>query len=257
MVKWLATFKIKPTCDMVKVFTGEITLGDYTLRFKEEDNMFIGEIVKELNIKNAIEARKILAECIERELIPSLILYTGCGLIFNPNDMQLQYEGPRTKGIVVSNVVSICAFSLIVMNSESFKRKIKFYTNKIECLDKFRREWFLRALRFWNKGAMDSDPIDKFVNFYIALEIFTKRVLGYSDLNKHVLEKIKIGYNVKFSYVIDNREWDVCEIRNHLIHGGACSMKEIKKLDIAIEIAMKIVDRFGKDFLELIRNFLT
>ena len=32
----------------------------------------------------------------------------------------------------------------------------------------------LRAIRFWNVGAVDHDGIDKFINFFIAFEMVGK-----------------------------------------------------------------------------------
>jgi len=114
----------------------------------------------------------------------------------------------------------------------------------------------LRALRFWNKGATEEDPIDKFIDIYIALEIFAKRILGYSDLNEHVINELEKRFGISFKYKINNKEWSVCDIRNHLLHGGACSAEKVKILDEVIEAADKISNRFKRDALDLFKIYL-
>ncbi len=114
----------------------------------------------------------------------------------------------------------------------------------------------MRALRFWNKGATEEDPIDKFIDIYIALEIFAKRILGYSDLNEHVINELEKRFGISFKYKINNKEWSVCDIRNHLLHGGACSAEKVKILDEVIEAADKISNRFKRDALDLFKIYL-
>jgi len=254
--KWIAYFYIKPICNTVVKPTSEIVLEEFKIRFDDENLVFHGEISVNLDITDENEARKILADRIEKEVLPCLILMTNCGMEFNPSDINLRYEEAGTIGIVLSEVIKVHVVAEVSKNPEDFKRELIRYLGKIKGLDNIKEEWLLRALKFWNKGAVDYDPVDRFIYFYIALEIFVKRVLGYDDLNSYVIDEIREKYGICFNYEVEGKEWCVCDIRNNLFHGGASSTEKVERLERAVDAASKLSDRFGKDVLDLVKEFL-
>jgi len=255
--RWIAYFNIKPVCNAIVKPSGETVLEKFKLRFDNEKRVFSGEVSMELNVKDESEARRILADHIEKELLLYLILTTNCGIEFNPGDMSLRYEEAGTIGVVVSNVAKVHVVAEVSKNPEDFKRELMRYLDRIKRLDDVKREWLLRALKFWNKGAVDHDPVDRFIYFYIALEILVKRILGYNDLNSHVIDEIGKKYGTHFVYEVDEKKRSVNEIRNHLLHGGATSAEKVRVLDKAVEEASKISDRFRGDVLNLIKKLLS
>ncbi len=125
--KWSAQFILKPICEAIAGFRGELVFGDYKLWFDDKKWVFYGEVSKELNIEEPDKARKILAERIEQELLPYLIVVTGCGIQFNPDNMSLRYEKLGTIGIVVSSVVRIHAVVGVKRTLEEFRKELELY----------------------------------------------------------------------------------------------------------------------------------
>ena len=254
--RWTARFVIKPHCLNITKFPGEITLGGFKLRYDDKRYIYYGELSKELPSRDTLDVRRIFADFIERELLSYLILVTECGMEFNPYDMQLRYEEPGGSTGIISDVFKIFVLSVNEESPTAFKGKLEKYKNRLKKLGDIEREWLLRALRFWNRGAIDYDKIDKFINFYIALEIFAKRILNKSDLNNETLNEIYEEYGINFEYNVNDGDRSVYDIRRHLFHGGATSSKKIKELDEAIKASILIADRFGQDLFKLVKTYI-
>jgi len=178
---------------------------------------------------------------IEEELLPPLILSTECGYDFNPNDMQLRSEDHG----VISNIVVVRVVRPTMVDAHTLKNKIDEYINKITNLSEEKRSWLLKALRFWNRGSTEPDNIDKFIDYYIAFEIFVNRVIGGKPI--HELEQ---QYNIKLTF----NGYQVNIIRAAILHG---SHKKKLLIDEAIKIADKHVEEFGKNLWLLIQRYLT
>lgn len=255
--RWAAHFYIKPVCTTIVKPSGEIALGEFKLAFDDSRGAFSGDASVELDITDCSEAKRILIDRIERELLPGLMLATGCGMEFDPDDIILSYEGADARGVIITSVIKTSYKIQVGIASEAFTGELERYLYRIKGLNKLEQEWLLRALRFWNKGAVERDPIDKFIHFYVALEILAKRVLGFSDLNDRVINEIKKRCDVNLKYEIEGKEWDIHRIRTHLLHGGATNSKDFKELDRAIEVANKISDKLGNGVLNLVKIFLS
>ena len=254
--RWTAYFNVRPLCNTIVKPSSNIVLGEFKLMFDDEERVFRVELSKELDVDIENKARIILAKHIRKELLPSLILTTNCAMEFNQDNMSLRYEGANSISITINTVVKVYAVSEVGKNPEDFERELMHYHDMIKGLDNITKEWLQKALKFWNKGVADSDPVDKFIYFYIALEIFVKRVLGYSDLNNYVINDIGEKYGVHFEYEFEGNKWGVDKIRNNILHGGTFKAEKVELYDKIVEVASKSSDRFGQDVLNLIKEFL-
>jgi len=63
MVRWKAKFKIRLIGNHTRNFTGKLTPNNIcTLTFNEEENILVGELVKELDTSDYREAKEVLVK---------------------------------------------------------------------------------------------------------------------------------------------------------------------------------------------------
>ena len=131
--------------------------------------------------------------------------------------------------------------------------------DRIERLSVDDRKDLFRAIRFWNKGAVDSDGIDKFINFFIAFEIIGKNLVSSwkgddEEFNlerewaKVLREECERRYGLSFRY--DGKTANA--IRAGILHYRTerLSKEEDEKL------ANTYANDFGRDVLDLIARFI-
>jgi hypothetical protein len=102
---------------------------------------------------------------------------------------------------------------------------------------------FIRVLKWWRAGDVDDDPLDKFLKFYIALELLAaaQRYRGkYPDWVKRFCNDYGITYRIN--------KWRLSDIRNYLVHNPGEKREEAERL------AAQHAERFGLELLEAIRK---
>lgn len=161
------------------IFEEEFRFRDFKLK-SDEEKKIIGTTVVELNSKNHELAKSAAIIKVQKELIPILILsspnagYTISKVSINLRPI-VKKEG-RTKIIYLEDSIKLSDKVQVhcVITQENIKsciERFESYWNRIEKLDDKDKRDFLRAVKFWNRGANDSDKIDKFINFFIALTL--------------------------------------------------------------------------------------
>ena len=252
MATWRAQFKIKPVCEAITGFRDEVRFDNYTLRFDERNKVIICEVVKELDTEDYSQACEYITRDVEENLMPLLMLSMNCGLELNPNDVSLVLES-REKRIVVSNIITVHVYSVLSEDTNTFTKRLNNLKGGFEELEEERRQWFLRAMRFLNKGLVETDPVDKFLNAYIAFEILAKRVLNVKGNHYEIAKDVEKMFGSKCGAKLKYDEYYVNTIRNTLLHGE--SKIGDKKLggDEAVELAKRHADEFARNVLKLVK----
>jgi len=143
--------------------------------------------------------------------------------------------------------------------SKEILQKLQSYKDKIEKLNVDDKRDLLRAIEFWNRGATDTDAIDKFINFFIAFEIIGKNLVSswkkddkefnlekdWANVLREVCEK---KYGLRFCYGGKTAN----AIRTAILHYRTEKLSK----EEAEELANKYADRFGADVLNLIVRFI-
>ncbi len=129
------------------------------------------------------------------------------------------------------------------------------YKDKIEKLNADDRKDLLRAIKFWNRGATDTDAIDKFINFFIAFEIIGKNLV--SSWKKDVKDDdwVKVFrevYGKKCGLMFYYGGKTASKIRAAILHHRTRGLSK----EEAEELANKYADKFGADVLNLIVRFI-
>ncbi|WP_148208709.1 hypothetical protein [Archaeoglobus profundus] len=130
-------------------------------------------------------------------------------------------------------------------NIESYIEELNSYRDKIEKLSEEDKENLLRAIRYWNRGKVDDDKIDRFIDFYIAFEIIGKNL---AKNEKQWVKEICEKYGLRREY----EGAKINDIRDALVHA---KHKKLSK-EMAEELAIRYADKFGEDVFKLIIDFL-
>ena len=108
-------------------------------------------------------------------------------------------------------------------------------------------EELLRIVRWWALGDLDTDPVDKFLKFFIAFEMLAS-LMGYKGKSGDSWVETfckKYGLTCKFEGMRVNK------IRNLIMHEPG------EDRDRAEEVARKHADEFGREVLKAIWRALS
>jgi hypothetical protein len=109
-----------------------------------------------------------------------------------------------------------------------------------------RGEDILRAVRWWRKGYLEEDRVDRFLHYYIAFEILAS-VKGYKSRYKDWAKRFSEDYSI--TYRPDGKT-SVRDIRSWLVHEPG------QEKDRAEELARQYADRFGAEVLRAIKRII-
>ena len=235
------------------IFEEEFEFGDFKLK-SDKEKKIIGMTVIELNSEDHKLAREVAISKIQKELIPILILSSpNAGYAISNVSINLRPIVKKEEGAIFIQLADSITLSdelhihciITKENIETYVKKFESYWDKIERLSEEGRRDFLRAVKFWNRGANDADKIDKFINFFIAFEILGKSLVG--DKEGWINEVCK-KCELKNSY----DGYPLSQIRASLLHAANKRLTKEK----AEELVEKYVDFFGGDVVKLMKEYL-
>jgi hypothetical protein len=122
---------------------------------------------------------------------------------------------------------------------EIIEEQYNFWRDKIRKLED--REVLIRALKWWRRGSLDEDKVDKFMHYFIVLELLASK---YSQRN---IEKFCNEYGIKYK---PDEPCSLKDVRNKLIH----DISEGK--DVAEEWARKFADTLGYEIFQAIKKII-
>ena len=248
------------------IFEDEIEIFDFRLKSVTDaisKNKIIGYTTIKLDKDDYRLAKEEALRKIQQELLPYLILKSQTGYRIESIHVKpkpiVKKEGKEIIVEVRNYVIpesEVHAFLIIPKeNFTDFLQKLQSYKDKIEKLNVDDRRDLLRAIKFWNRGATDTDAIDKFINFFIAFEIIGKNPV--SSWKKDVKDDdwVKVFrdmYGKKYGLRFYYGGKTASKIRAAILHyrTGGLSKEE------AEELANKHANEFGADVLNLIVRFI-
>jgi len=108
----------------------------------------------------------------------------------------------------------------------------------------------LRAVRWWRKGYLEEDRVDRFLHYYIAFEILAS-VRGYKSRHKDWAKRFSEDYSITYSITYGpGSKTTVRNIRNWLVHEPG------PEKDRAEELARQYADLFGTEILRAIKRII-
>jgi hypothetical protein len=130
---------------------------------------------------------------------------------------------------------------------EIVEKQYYFWKDRLSRLDKEKRDILLRVLKWWRKGSLDEDNVDKFLHYFITLEMFVSLLTGKEEISKNEFEKVCKNIGVTFKPA---NEHDIKWIRNKLMH----SKREEKEK--AEELAEKYAIMLGDEIIRAIKKYV-
>jgi hypothetical protein len=130
---------------------------------------------------------------------------------------------------------------------ETVEKQYYLSKDRLSRLDKEKRDILLRVLKWWQKGSFDDDNVDKFLHYFIALEMFALLLTGKDEISKNEFEEVCKYIGVTFR--LDN-EYDIKWIRNNLMHAKGEEKEKAEKL------AEKYASRLGVEIIQAIKKII-
>ena len=110
-----------------------------------------------------------------------------------------------------------------------------------------RAEELLRVIRWWALGDLDTDPVDRFLKFFIAFEMLAS-LMGYKGkFGDSWVEDFCNDYSLTCKF----EGMSVNKIRNLIMYEPG------EERERAEEVARKHADEFGQEVLKAIRRALS
>ncbi len=157
----------------------------------------------------------------------------------------------KFKKIILDEVLGVKDVSIrrdVKYSKESLdkiKEEMKKLTDKINELKEGKD--FLRAIKWWRKGNLEEDGVDKFLDYFISFEMLAS-IKGYKSKYKEDWAR-KFSDDYSITYKPDG-EVTINEIRNIIMHEPGPEKEKAEKL------AIQYADIFGKEVLEAIKKII-
>jgi len=243
MVIWRAQLKFKPVGNAITIPKSKINFNNYNLWFDEKNGAVMCEVSMELDTEDEKQVQEIIAKVIEDDLLPLLTLTAGCSFEYDLNYVLLE----KPNGVNISRTLKVdietSIFIFTTVDTETFVESLKKFEESIKRLDKKEKDWLIRALKFWSRGIIDRDHVNKFINYYIAFELLVRYVLK-KEITIDIIKELENKFSIKLTF--DN--YPVNRIRAAILHGR---YKDKLVADTAIEIVRRNVDQFGGSIFTL------
>jgi 3-deoxy-D-manno-octulosonate 8-phosphate phosphatase KdsC-like HAD superfamily phosphatase len=127
------------------------------------------------------------------------------------------------------------------------KAELEELTGKIDSFEKRRRENLLRAIKWWRKGNLEEDNVDKFLDYFISFEMLAS-IKGYKSKYE---DKWAMEFSENYSITYKpGGKMTVNEIRNYIMHKPGPEKEDAEKL------ANEYADAFGREILNAIKKII-
>lgn len=170
--------------------------------------------------------------------LSALSLALGFGFVLEDlyvSEYEILNESCELAGGTIKRVV--VRFKVPFDIRKEHKNEFNKYFGLLSKIDERYRGHILRAIKWWARGCAETDELDKFIDFYIALEILSEVIFpdvkGSTQRVKQVCKKYNLNCNFESKHVTS--------IRSALFHSGQYE-----------GLARAISDVFGNEVLKAI-----
>jgi len=237
-------FTLKSSPQIKKSFEGSVKVDDFELEEKE------GKIAGKTSISidsndPALGKRQAFNKIEELATILTLIL----GTAYVIDDLNAIHK-PIIKKTKAEQIVSVFDTARVSENIVIIQKLTDEYLKEQyniwrDILDKSGdKEHLIRALKWWRKGSLDEDKVDRFLHYWITLEILA--YILKKDLEKEFEEFCK---ETEITCKPDGKhslKW----IRNKLVHSAG------KDKEKAEELAKNYADTLGNEIFKVIKRII-
>ena len=220
-------------------------------RLETKDGKICGEVVVQVEKADPnLIAERALEKANKIASLLTLLFGEGFALEDVPRPVVvIRKEGHVVETVIYEFVKAEAFINMVGFSEEILSKKeseLKELSNKLDKLSKLERgEDLLRAIKWWAKGYLEEDEVDKFLDYYIALEMLAS-IRGYKDVKKFS-EDYSTIYTITYE---PDGEVNIKKIRNRLMHEPGPDKDKAEKL------AKLYADRLGAELLRAIKKVI-
>jgi hypothetical protein len=234
-------FNLKSDSQIKLLFEGAVKIGDFEIETQE--GRIVGKTSISIDMDDPELAKRQALDKIE-ELATILTLIFGTA--YEIYDLSVVHKPiiEKTEAgqkISIFDTIHIAEGVVVIKRTpkEIIEEQYNFWRDKLRKLED--KEVFIRALKWWRRGSLDEDKVDKFIHYFIVLELLASK---YSQRN---IEKFCNEYGIKYK---PDERCSLKDVRNKLIH----DISEGK--DVAEEWARKFADTLGYEIFQAIKKII-
>jgi len=248
------TFRLRSKPNISYSFDGVIEYGGISIETR--DRKIYGKTTISIEKDDHHLAREKAIEELEKFALMLTVIF-GEGFIIEDVKVKhkpiIEDEG-KVKKIEICDPYDVKA-SLEIYSKEIYSKKsldeikaeLKELTDRINNLGEGKA--LLRAIKWWRKGDLEEDKVDKFLDYFISFEMLAS-IKGYVNKYKYGekwAEKFSNDYSI--TYKPDGKT-TVNDIRGKILHARGPEKEEAEKL------ANQYADSFGKEILKAIKRII-
>jgi hypothetical protein len=234
-------FTLKSAPQIKLLFEGAVKIDDFEIEAQE--GKIVGKTSISIDMDDPELAKRQAIDKIE-ELATILTLIFGTA--YETYDLSVVHKPIIEKTetgqkISIFDTIHIAEGVAVIKRTskEIIEEQYNFWRDKIRKLED--REVLIRALKWWRGGSLDEDKVDKFMHYFIVLELLASK---YSQRD---IEKFCNEYGIKYR---PDEGHTLKDVRNTLIH----DINEGK--DLAEEWARKFADTLGYEIFKAIKKII-
>jgi hypothetical protein len=244
------TLRLRGKPDIIYSFDGVIECGG--VRIETKDGGICGKTTISIERNDPYLARESAIKRLE-ELASILTLIFEEGFAVEDVNVEhkpiIEVEG-KSKKVSLFETARARERFFRMYSKESLnevKAELEELTGKIDSFEKRRRENLLRAIKWWRKGNLEEDNVDKFLDYFISFEMLAS-IKGYkSKYGDEWAMKFSEDYSITYK---PGGKMTVNEIRNNIMHKLGPEKEEAEKL------ANEYADTFGREILNAIKKII-
>jgi hypothetical protein len=240
------TFMLRSKPNISYLLDGVIEYGGISIETR--DGKIYGKTTISIEKDDHHLAREKAIEELEK-LASMLTVIFGEGFIIE--DVKVAHkpiieDRGKVKEIAIFDTLEVKA-SLEIYSKKSLdeiKAELKELTDRINKLGESKA--LLRAIKWWGKGDLEEDKVDKFLDYFISFEMLAS-IKGYKSKYKEWARKFSNDYSITHK---PDGKTAVNTIRNNILHKPGPEKEEAEKL------ANQYADSFGKEILKAIKRII-
>jgi len=234
-------------------FKEPVMIDDITLRTDVSDQNHRPKIYAEFEFKSEDEPSQIKNYAyseIEKKVLPIIIFLSKSP--YRIRDINIE---PLSEIREEDNIIKINAIVPIQIGSrghisivfEDPSAEVLSLLERLNRIDPDSESVLVRAIKYWNRAMSDPDPIDRFINLYIALEILAGELVKEEYENNKWVSALydKFGLNGVYG------GYKIHHIRAALLH----YKNEHLSKDEAERIVKEHVNEFSQEVFKLIKIY--
>ncbi|CAI1492366.1 protein of unknown function [Thermococcus nautili] len=256
MSSYKVTVVLEPAGNSSIAFKEPVMVDGITLRTDDPSQNHRPKIYAEFELKSEDGLPQIENYAyseIEKRVLPIIIFLSKSP--YRIKDIKIGrlpeiYKRGTTTEVYLFDTIRITDEVYITKTLGNAQAEISSLLERLNRIDSESKSVLVRVIKYWNRAMGDPDPIDRFLNLYIALEL-----LKGLSLRKEPSEKKREWVNTLYEKYIFNGlygGYKINYIRNALLH----YQKKVLSKEEAERIIEKHVDEFAREIFNLMKDYV-